>query len=192
MGAAPFAPHPYQLIRSKRRTCVMQMRPDGSVVVRAPMRMPNRQIQAFVALHGDWIARMRAKMQQAAADGQSVLTGDEIAALRAQAAADFAARVRTFGAQMGISVNRIAIRCQKSRWGSCSSAGNLNFNLLLMLAPPFVRDYVVVHELCHRREMNHSPRFWSLVAQVLPEYQTAVQWLRDNGAALMARRPMTL
>ena len=115
MGAAPFAPHPYQLIRSKRRTCVMQMRPDGSVVVRAPMRMPNRQIQAFVALHGDWIARMRAKMQQAAADGQSVLTGDEIAALRAQAAADFAARVRTFGAQMGISIKRIAIRCQKSR-----------------------------------------------------------------------------
>ena len=192
MGAVPSAPHPYRLIRSKRRTCVMQMRPDGSVVVRAPLRMPNRLIQTFVVQHSDWIVQMRTKMQLAAVNGRPVLTDTEIQSLRAQAAADFAARVHTFDAPMGVTVHRITIRCQKSRWGSCSSAGNLNFNLLLMLAPPFVRDYVVVHELCHRREMNHSPRFWSLIAQVLPEYPAAVQWLRDNGAALMARRPMTL
>lgn len=192
MGAVPSAPHPYRLIRSKRRTCVMQMRPDGSVVVRAPLRMPNRLIQAFVVQHSDWIVQMRTKMQLAAVNGRPVLTDTEIQSLRVQAAADFAARVHMFDDPMGVTVHRITIRCQKSRWGSCSSAGNVNFNLLLMLAPPFVRDYVVVHELCHRREMNHSPRFWSLVAQVLPEYQTAVQWLLDNGAALMARRPMTL
>ena len=79
------------------------------------------------------------------------------------------------------------IRRQRSRWGSCSSKGNLNFNCLLLLAPPEVFDSVVVHELCHRREMNHSERFYAEVLHVFPEYWQWNRWLKENGKLLMAR-----
>ena len=82
---------------------------------------------------------------------------------------------------------RIAVRCQKSKWGSCSAKGNLNFNCLLLLAPQEVLDYVVVHELCHLREMNHSARFWQYVAAVIPDHRERRRWLREHGAELMAR-----
>ena len=86
---------------------------------------------------------------------------------------------------MGVDYGQITIRSQKTRWGSCSSKGNLNFNCLLLLAPPEVLDYVVVHELCHRKEMNHSPRFWAEVARVMPDYKVRRKWLKDNGNGLM-------
>ena len=82
---------------------------------------------------------------------------------------------------------RITIRAQKTRWGSCSAQGNLNFNCLLMLCPERVRDYVVVHELCHRREMNHSKRFWSEVERIMPDYAVHRRWLKENGGRLISR-----
>ena len=82
---------------------------------------------------------------------------------------------------------RIALRDTTSRWGSCSSKGNLNFNCILVLCPEWVRDYVVIHELCHRREMNHSPRFWALVAANCPDYNAARRWLKTQGRAIMER-----
>ena len=83
---------------------------------------------------------------------------------------------------IGVDYGRITIRNQKTRWGSCSSKGNLNFNCLLMLTPPEVIDYVVVHELCHRKEMNHSKDFWREVEKVLPNYLDQVKWLKDEGS----------
>ena len=88
---------------------------------------------------------------------------------------------------MGVSYGRIAVRVQKTRWGSCSGAGNLNFNALLMLAPENVREYVVVHELCHRKHMDHSTAFWAEVARVYPGYRAAKSWLTKNGGVLQAR-----
>lgn len=180
---------PYRLIRSKRRTLAIQVQRDGTVVIRAPMRTALRRIQSFAERHSDWIFRSVQKMRHTAAAADPVLTADEIERLRAEALQDFTNRVLIFRAQVGVTVGRITIRCQKTRWGSCSSSGNLSFNLLLMLAPPDVRDYIVVHELCHRLEMNHSSGFWAAVAQVLPKYRTAIDWLRVHGPEIMARRP---
>lgn len=96
----------------------------------------------------------------------------------------FAERVAYWNAQFGFSYGRIAIRDQKSRWGSCSRQGNLNFNWRLLLAPLAVLDYIVIHELAHLKEGNHSPRFWALVAEKCPNYREQRDWLRQHGPEL--------
>ena len=96
--------------------------------------------------------------------------------------------MRYYAPKVGVVYGSITIRCQKSRWGSCSSKGNLSFNCLLMLAPPEIIDSVVVHELCHRKEMNHSAAFYAHVLRVFPEYWTWRRWLKENGPALLLRR----
>lgn len=104
---------------------------------------------------------------------------------RREARAIFASRLVACNAVYGYSYARVSIKEQKSRWGSCSRRGNLNFNWRLLLAPLPVLDYVVVHELCHLKELNHSERFWRLVARGCPDYQTYRRWLRDNGRTLV-------
>ena len=98
-------------------------------------------------------------------------------------------RVRYYAPKIGVTYGRITIRNQRSKWGSCSSKGNLNFNCLLMLTPPEVIDSVVVHELCHRKEMNHSEKFYSEVLRVFPGYWEWDKWLKENGDLLMKRMP---
>ena len=88
---------------------------------------------------------------------------------------------------MGVSWTGISVRRQRSRWGSCSARGSLNFNCLLMLCPPEIRDYVAVHELCHRLHMNHSAAFWAEVERILPDWKARRRWLRTNGPAVMRR-----
>jgi len=117
------------------------------------------------------------------------LTQQELDALKKEAKLLIPERVRYFAAKLGITYGRIAIRAQRSRWGSCSSKGNLNFNCLLMLAPTEVTDSVVVHELCHRKEMNHSDRFYREVLRVFPDYWKWDRWLKDHGRELMERLP---
>ncbi len=178
-------PIPYQLIRSNRKSIALELTPAGDLIVRAPARMPLAEIQTFVTSKQDWIESHRAKL--AAVPAQPRLTMEEINALADAALADLPPRVRRFAPLVGVTYGRITVRNQRSLWGSCSAQGNLNFNCLLMLCPPAVRDYVVVHELCHRLEMNHSPAFWAQVARVLPEYETHRQWLSDQGRAIIAR-----
>lgn len=101
----------------------------------------------------------------------------------------FPVRVMYFQQMTGGRVNRIHIKDQKTRWGSCSSKCNLNFNWRLVMAPPEVLDYVVVHELCHLTHMNHSRDFWGLVGQVMPEYKERRRWLRENGSLLIVQCP---
>jgi predicted metal-dependent hydrolase len=93
-------------------------------------------------------------------------------------------RVREFAAILGVIYSRLTIRDGRSRWGSCSSLGGLNFSWRLILAPPEILDYVVIHELAHLRELNHSPRFWAIVAAHCPAYRTHQRWLKEHGAAL--------
>ena len=177
----------YRVIRSSRRTLALEITPTGEVLVRCPRRCSNAQIAAFVQSKADWLQKHLAK--RAARPQLPSLTAEEVHALAQQALQDLPVRVARFAALVGVVPGRITIRNQRTRWGSCSSKGSLNFNCLLMLTPPDVRDYVVVHELCHRKEMNHSPRFWAEVERVLPDYQAAKAWLKENGSTLIARLP---
>ena len=182
----------YELIRSSRRTLAVQVKPDGSVTVRAPRRLPLKQIEAFLKERADWIIRTREKLAKRRAEQPAAaekLTPEELQTLAEKARREIPQRVSFYAETMGVTVGRITIRAQRTRWGSCSSKGNLNFNCLLMLAPPEVLDSVVVHELCHRKEMNHSPRFYEEVRRVLPDYDARHAWLKKNGGALLARLP---
>lgn len=174
--------------RSARKSLSLEIMPDGSLLARAPQRMPEREIWAFIREKEDWIRVHRGQRMERAADAAAdPLSPDQIKELADVALRVLPERCRYFAGIMGVSYGRITIRNQKTRWGSCSSKGNLNFNCLLMLAPPEIRDYVVVHELAHRKEMNHSPRFWKEVEKVLPDYRQRLLWLKKNGPELIAR-----
>lgn len=177
-----------EIIRSARKTLSLQIKPDGRVVVRAPYRLPEREIRRFLDEKSDWLQKHLAQVNAANQEAEEApLTIEDIRTLAQQAVQEFPERVRFFAQRMGVTYGKITIRNQATRWGSCSSQGNLNFNCLLMLAPPEVRDYVVVHELCHRKQMNHSAAFWAEVEAVLPDYKKSLNWLKTEGTALMAR-----
>lgn len=173
-----------QIIRSRRKSLAIEITPRGEIIVRAPSRMAKRDIQRFMESKRDWITAHLARIPKA-----DPLTEEEHKALIRAAKETLPQKAAFFAERMGVTFGRITIRSQHTRWGSCSGSGNLSFNCLLMLAPEEVQNYVVVHELCHRKEMNHSPRFWAEVEAVLPDYRSQRQWLKENGAALMARLP---
>ena len=176
----------YQIIRSKRKTIAIQITPSGEVLVRAPLRLSSKEIQAFVESKKGWITKHLSKYTQ-----EEVLPfrKDELHTFRKETATLVAERVAYFADIMGVTYHLITIRAQRSRWGSCSSKGNLNFNCLLALVPSEVLDYVVVHELCHLKEMNHSAAFWAEVEKILPDYSAQRQWLKNEGNALIRRIP---
>lgn len=173
--------------RSTRKTIALEIRPDGSLLMRVPRQMTAREIDAFLDEQDGWIRTHLAQVQarQAELPQTEPLTAEQIRALADQALQVIPERVRYYAPLVGVTYGRITIRNQRTRWGSCSAKGNLNFNCLLMLMPPEILDYVVVHELAHRREMNHSPAFWAIVESVLPDYRTRRQWLKEHGGAYM-------
>lgn len=178
-----------EIIRSERKTVAIQIKSDGRVVVRAPMRMSGADITRLVEEKSDWIEKHMAQLRRQSGSAEPAFTPEQLRQLAEAARQNLPRRVARFAPLVGVSYGRVTIRAQKSRWGSCSSKGNLNFNCLLMLCPEDVRDYVVVHELCHRKEMNHSRRFWQELARVLPEYEKQRQWLKINGSSLIRRLP---
>lgn len=178
----------YRLVRSQRKTFALEVTASG-LVVRVPRQAAPEQIRQFLLQHEAWIEAhlqelARQKMQ---AMEQPALTGEDLRELTCRAKQVIPERVRYYADQIGVDYGRITIRCQKTRWGSCSAKGNLNFNCLLMLAPPQVLDSVVVHELCHRKEMNHSARFYAEVLRVFPDYRNCEKWLKEQGKLLFLR-----
>ena len=179
----------YIVIRSRRKTLSMQVKGDGRVEIRAPLRTSDAEIRRFLETHRRWLEKhlQKARALQQATAGVRKLTGAEIAELKKKAKRVLPERVAYWAPLIGVKPGRIAIRCQKTRWGSCSAKGNLNFNCLLMLAPDGVIDSIVVHELCHLKHMNHSKRFYAEIEKVLPDYRQHQQWLKENGEFLLAR-----
>ena len=177
------------VIRSRRKTLSMQVKGDGQVEIRAPLRTSDAEIRRFLETHRRWLEKHLQKAQalQQAKAGVRKLTAAETAELKKKAKRILPERVAYWAPLIGVRPGRIAVRCQKTRWGSCSTKGNLNFNCLLMLAPEGVIDSIVVHELCHLKHMNHSKRFYAEIEKVLPDYRQHQQWLKDNGEFLLAR-----
>lgn len=178
----------YTLIRSNRKSIAIEVRPEG-VLVRAPLQATQAQIEGFLQQKADWIRKAQAKIATASPPPpvENPLSLEEIRDLANRALAYIPTRVKHYAPLIGVSYGRITIRNQRSRWESCSTKGNLNFNCLLMLTPPEVIDSVIVHELCHRKEMNHSKAFYAEVLRVFPDYWKWDKWLKENGDKLMRR-----
>ncbi len=178
------------IIRTDRKTLSIQLKHD-EIIARAPLHMKDEEIYSFIESKKSWIEKNLAKMEerQKVLDEVQPFTQEEINALAEKAKQIIPERVRYYAPKIGVTYNRITIRCQRTRWGSCSSKGNLNFNCLLALFPIEVIDSVVVHELCHRKHMNHSPQFYAEIEKVFPEYKRYHKWLSDNGGVYMGRLP---
>ena len=178
------------LIKSKRKTISIQVKPN-EVIIRAPLRMKEKEIEKFVETKRHWIE----KHLQSLSEKQKLLQNiepyseEEIKSFIKKAKAEIPKRVEFYADKIGVTYNKITIRCQHTRWGSCSSKGNLNFNCLLVLLPDEIIDSIVVHELCHRKQMNHSQKFYAEIEKVFPKYKQCHAWLKQNGNEFMSRIP---
>ncbi len=170
-----------QVIRSSRKTMALQIKPDLTIVARVPRHTTDEEVRRFIEGHRHWIIKNVMKM--AAIDrnrpGGDIPPWQEVTrAQRDRIKEKIADRVRYYSGMMRVTVGRISVRDQKTRWGSCSAKGNVNFNYRLFYMPEELLDYVVVHELAHRKHMNHSPAFWAEVARYCPDYKNCRKALK--------------
>lgn len=218
----------YVLVRSRRRSVGLEVRPDATLVVRVPVRAPLTLVDAVLLEKSAWI---KEKLQQARNRNLSLprhdfLTGERFPYLgrdhpfvvaafqdrplvfdertgftldmavfdrgeqlfeswyRTRARELLTERVRLYAPRVGVPIPRLRITGAERRWGSCSATGTVSFAWRLIMAPTDVIDYVVVHELAHVRQMNHSPAFWAVVAAVMPDYAQRKRWLKEHGPSL--------
>ena len=167
-------------VRHRRaRRYLLRVEPDGRVRVTIPRGGSKREADAFALRHLDWIARQRARLP-----ALPFLAIEERRALIRKAKQELPPRLMQLAADHGLAVNRVSIRNQRSRWGSCGRDGHICLNWRLVRMPAWVRDYVMVHELMHLRRLDHSPAYWKLVARAVPDYEAARRWLRVHGREL--------
>lgn len=178
------------IIRSNRKTLSIELKPN-EIIARAPARMREKEIYRFIDSKKSWIEKHLSKLNER----QKVLgdlkpyTQEEIKQFTAKAKLDIPKRVELYAKKIGVTYNKITIRCQHTRWGSCSSKGNLNFNCILVLLPDEIIDSIVVHELCHIKQMNHSAKFYAEIDKVLPNYKQCHLWLKQNSGMYLNRIP---
>lgn len=180
-----------KIIRSDRRSTLSIQLKNGEVIARVPLFMEEDEIYEFIESKRAWIDKHIASMaeKESSMGDLPPFTQQEMKELAEKAGKIISERVKFYAPKIGVTYGRITIRCQRTRWGSCSSAGNLNFNCLLALFPVEIIDSVVVHELCHRKHMNHSPHFYAEIEKVLPEYMRYHKWLDENGGIHLRRVP---
>lgn len=168
----------YRIQESARaKTIRISVAIDGSVVVTKPQRMSVECANDFVQRKIAWIIRKLLHFKKVMIVGSRSYA--EYVQYKARALALVQERVNYFNRHYGAPLHRIAIRNQKTRWGSCSKRGNIHFNYRIIHLPPELVDYIVVHELCHLKELNHSQKFWQHVAQTIPDYRAARKRLRQ-------------
>ena len=168
----------YELIRSRRRTLALEITRDCRVLVRAPLRLSQAKIDAFVESHTVWIQAHLEQQRQRMTSAPPPPTEADITALKAKARAILPGKVAYWSEKMGIRPTGLKITAARKRYGSCSGKNSLCFSCFLMDCPEEAIDLVVVHELCHIREKNHGPRFYALLGQYLPDYKERKKLLR--------------
>lgn len=175
--------------RSKRKSAAIKITADMQIVVFVPLYVSDNEIERMVISKSKWIDEHMLKVQSTIDERSKLekITFEQVKELADQAVEYIPKRVKYYAEKENFAYNKITIKNLVSRWGSCSTKGNLNFNCLLMLTPDYVIDYIVVHELCHLREMNHSEKFWAEVEKIMPDYQRAELWLKQNGENLISR-----
>lgn len=175
------------IIKSNRKTVGVEIRPN-KVTVRAPINLKESELEKLLEFKRTWIENCLVKAEQKREILNTLprFTQEKINELAEEAKEIIPKRVEYFAEKIGVDYGRITIRCQRTRWGSCSTSGNLNFNCLLVLTPSEVLDSVVVHELCHRKQMNHSPKFYAEMERAFPNYKECDKWLKKHGSALLA------
>ncbi len=173
----------YKIVRSRRKTVAIHITSAGEVELRCPLKFPTRECGPIIESRRGWIEKQLAKIPPK----MPTFTPSELADMKKAVLPVLEERVRYFAPLVGVDFGKITVRSQKSRWGSCSRDGNLSFNCLLSQVPEEVIDYVVVHELCHRKQMNHSAAFWQEVERMMPDYRVRRGWLSKNGNSLIGR-----
>ncbi len=179
----------YRIIYSARKTMSISVTADGEIVVRAPRGIRNDRIRQFLEEKREWIRKQQTRAIQIRNEMETIgsFSEEDIRKIRENAQKRIPLMTGKRAAEIGVKYGKITIRCQKTRWGSCSSKRNLSFNCLLLLCPDWVADYVIVHELCHLKEMNHSTRFWTSVEKYCPGYRNAKDWLKTYGYKILLR-----
>lgn len=175
---APTIESAYYVRHRRARRYVLRVDVDGRLRVTIPRGGSRREADAFVQRHAEWIARQRAGLPRQTA------VSEEHRLLRERASRELPPRLLELAARHGLTVSRVSVRNQRSRWGSCGRDGHICLNWRLILMPSWVSDYVLVHELMHLQRMDHSPTYWRMVAEAVPNYREARHWLRANGPSL--------
>jgi predicted metal-dependent hydrolase len=171
----------YELkISVRTRSIRLVVDPEKGLVVTIPKRASKVAAERFILQKSDWILKHLARFEKNPYVRVKKHTKKEIETYKEQARALAAARLAHFNTFYHFTYNRVSIRNQKTRWGSCSRKGNLNFNYKIALLPSHLADYIIVHELCHLAQMNHSPKFWALVAKTIPDYAARRKELRSG------------
>jgi predicted metal-dependent hydrolase len=170
--ATVYARHP------RARRYVIRVADDGTVRVTIPRWGSRREAEEFAQRERPWIEKQLRKVSADTESAPPPMDPAVVRDLRARAARELPPRLFALAAQHGLSVRKVSVRNQKWRWGSCSPNGHICLNWRLVTMPDRVRDYVLIHELMHLKRLDHSPRFWKLVAAACPDYQASRAWLR--------------
>lgn len=185
---------PFELVKTRRKTVGIIISPGGRVVIRAPLYSTREGLEKFLIERQDWIYENYC-MQREKPDLESMKQNERkdprlqylVKKYKKKAKSYIYERVEYYRTMTGGSYRTIRIGDPKTRWGSCSSNGTLSFSWRLMLAPPRVLDYVVIHELCHLTYMDHSREFWEKVASIDPDYKEHKKWLKENEEKLILK-----
>lgn len=183
----------YNIVRSNRKTYSISLDEFGTILIRTPLYTTDYDVERIIVEKQYWITNHLIKLKERQRNKPvNNYTEAQYLAIKKRyidAAKEYIPKriayfVSQYSSLIPNSYNRIAVRDQKTRWGSCSSNGTLSFNWRLMLAPPTILDYVIVHELCHLTHMNHSSEFWECVLKILPDYKERKKWLKEHGHEL--------
>ena len=169
----------YEIIYSKRKTLCLQIKRDGKVVIRCPYQTSKKRIEEFYNAHIEWVKK-KLEITQNRMVPIDELSDTEVEELKKKAWEYIPARVEYFATIMGVTPSNVSINKAKTRFGSCNSKKRLNFSCNVMRYPYNAIDYVIVHELAHIKELNHSKRFWAIVEGVLPDYKERQKILKTR------------